>query len=336
MLLATLSPRPLKAFDRCFAIKVTLNSSSMEPISVIDLNWVGHPRAIATAVLRSEDSAALIDPGPSSCLSTLREQLSGQGLCVSDLHAILLTHIHLDHAGAAGSLVRENPRLKVYVHEIGARHMADPSKLLSSATRLYGDTMQYLYGEFLPVPHQNLCALQGKEVLSLAGRNLQVLYTPGHASHHVTYFDPQEGTAFVGDTAGISVLGHPFILPATPPPDISLELWDASLDTINSLHPRRLFLTHFSFSDHPREHLAVYRERLHHWSDRVASIMASGLDEEACIHKFSEEVAADAAKYLTPSELAHYSFAAALNLSWLGLARYHRKRAEAASASSPR
>ena len=305
----------------------------MEPISVIDLNWVGHPRAIASAVLRSPDSVALIDPGPSSCLSTLREQLGAQGLRVSGLQAILLTHIHLDHAGATGTLVRENPNLKVYVHEIGAKHMADPSRLLSSATRLYGDTMQYLYGEFLPVPHQNLCALQGKERLSLAGRTLQVLYTPGHASHHVTYFDPQEGTAFVGDTAGISVLGHPFILPATPPPDISLELWDASMDAIAALAPRRLFLTHFSFSDHPREHLAVYRERLHHWSERVAAIMASGLDEEACIQKFSEEVAADAAKYLTPAELAHYSFAAALNLSWLGLARYHRKRAEAASAS---
>jgi len=283
----------------------------MEPISVIDLNWVGHRRAIATAVLRSSDSVALIDPGPSSCLSTLREQLGAQGLRVSDLQAILLTHIHLDHAGATGTLVRENPNLKVYVHEIGAKHMADPSRLLSSATRLYGDTMQYLYGEFLPVPHQNLCALQGKELLSLAGRKLQVLYTPGHAS----------------------VLGHPFILPATPPPDISLELWDASMDAIAALAPRRLFLTHFSFSDHPREHLAVYRDRLHHWSGRVASIMASGIDEAACIQKFSEEVAADAAKYLTPAELAHYSFAAALNLSWLGLARYHRKRAEAASAS---
>jgi glyoxylase-like metal-dependent hydrolase (beta-lactamase superfamily II) len=305
----------------------------MDSLSVIDLNWVAHPRAIATAVLRAQDSVALIDPGPASCLATLSEQLAAQGLRVTDLNAILLTHIHLDHAGATGKLVRENPRLQVFVHKVGAPHMADPTKLLNSASRLYGDSMQHLYGEFLPVPSQNLRILQDKETLDIAGRKLQVYYTPGHASHHVTYFDPQEGTAFVGDTAGISVLGHPFILPATPPPDISLELWDASLDLIANLHPRRLFLTHFSFSDHPREHLAVYRERLHHWSERVASIMASGQDEEACIRQFSKEVEADAAKYLTPAELAHYSFAAALNLSWLGLARYHKKRPQGASAS---
>jgi glyoxylase-like metal-dependent hydrolase (beta-lactamase superfamily II) len=304
----------------------------MQPTSVIDLNWVGHPRSIATAVLRSENSAALVDPGPASSLSTLREQLAAQGLRVSDLNAILLTHIHLDHAGATGALVRENPRLQVYVHENGAPHMSDPAKLLHSASRLYGDSMLPLFGEFLPVPQTNLHALQGKEVLQLAGRKLEVLYTPGHASHHVTYFDPQEGTAFVGDTTGISVNGHPFILPATPPPDISLELWDTSLEAIAGLHPRRLFLTHFSFSDHPAEHIAHYRERLHHWSERVASILAGGLDEQAHVQKFIEEVHTDAAKYISDEELERIAFAAALNLSWLGLVRYHRKRAERASA----
>jgi len=306
----------------------------MQTTSVIDLNWVGHPRAIACAVLRSENAAVLIDPGPASCISTLREQLAALGLRVADLNAILLTHIHLDHAGAAGSLVRENPALNVYVHEIGARHMADPSRLLHSASRLYGDAMGPLFGEFLPVPPSKLLPLSGGEVLQVAGHRLEVHYTPGHASHHVTYLDPQEGTAFVGDTAGISVNGHPFILPATPPPDISIELWDASLDEIANLHPRRLFLTHFSYSDHAVEHLERYRERLHHWSERSGSILAGGLDEDACIRKFSDEVAADAAKYLSPDELAHYSFAAALNLSWMGLARYHRKRASA-SASAP-
>jgi glyoxylase-like metal-dependent hydrolase (beta-lactamase superfamily II) len=304
----------------------------MEPTSVIDLNWVGRPRSIATAVLRSEDSVALVDPGPASCISTLREQLAAQGLRISDLSAILLTHIHLDHAGATGTLVRENPRLQVYVHENGAPHMSDPAKLLHSASRLYGDKMEPLFGEFLPVPASNLQVLRGKEVLRLAGRTLEVLYTPGHASHHVTYFDAQEGTAFVGDTTGISVLGHPFILPATPPPDISIELWDASLDAIASLRPRRLFLTHFSFSNHPAEHVAHYRDRLHHWSERAAGILASGLDEAGCIRKFTEEVYADAANYISSEELARISFTAALNLSWLGLARYQRKRAERASA----
>lgn len=213
--------------------------------------------------------------------------------------------------------------------------MNAPERLLQSAARLYGNSMQELFGDFLPVPSENLQVLNGGETLAFGERKLRVLYTPGHASHHVTYFDEQEGVAFVGDTGGISVNGHPFILPATPPPDISLELWDASLDAIRNLHARRIFLTHFSFSDHPDRHIEQYRERLHHWSERTASILASGLDEESCIQKFSDEVAADAASSLSPEELAHYSFTAALNLSWMGLARYHRKRAENASSSTP-
>lgn len=306
----------------------------MEPITVIDLNWIGHPRSIACAVLRSKNSVILVDPGPGSTVSTLREQLASHGLAVSDVNGILLTHIHLDHAGATGTLVRENPQLGVYVHERGAPHMSAPEKLLQSASRLYGNTMQHLFGDFLEVPRENLHILHGGETLTFDGRKLQVLYTPGHASHHVTYLDEQTGTAFVGDTGGISVNGHPFILPATPPPDISLELWDASLDAIKNLRARRLFLTHFSFSDHPERHIEHYRERLHHWSERTASILASGLNEEACIQKFSNEVDADAARYLSPEELAHYSFTAALNLSWMGLARYHRKRVENASSST--
>lgn len=308
----------------------------MEHTTIIDLNWVGHPRAIACALLRSQNSVALVDPGPASTISTLREQLAAHGLQVSDVNEILLTHIHLDHAGATGTLVRENPRLNVYVHEVGLPHMQAPERLLQSAARLYGDAMQSLYGEFLPVPMENLRPLAGGESLSLAGRTFRVLYTPGHASHHVTYFDEQEGTAFVGDTGGISVNGHPFILPATPPPDISIERWDASLDAIQELHPKRLFLTHFAFSDRAADHIDHYRSRLHHWSERIAMLLASGFDEETCIRKFSDEVAAEAATYLTPEELAHYSFAAALNLSWMGLARYHRKKAGTTSTSSAR
>jgi glyoxylase-like metal-dependent hydrolase (beta-lactamase superfamily II) len=296
----------------------------------LDLNWLNRPHAIASALLRSENSVALIDPGPASCLGTLREQLHAHGLKVSHLNAILLTHIHLDHAGATGSLVRENPRLQVYVHENGAPHMSDPTKLLNSAARLYGDSMQHLYGEFLPVPSQNLQVLRGNEALQIAGRKLQVLYTPGHASHHVTYFDKEEGTAFVGDNTGISVNGHPFILPATPPPDISLELWDKTLDAINDLRPQRLFLTHFSISDHPTEHIAHYRDRLRHWSERVGTLLASGVDEQTGIQKFSEEVHQEAAKYLKPGEFEDYLITAGLNLSYLGLARYHRKRAQSA------
>jgi glyoxylase-like metal-dependent hydrolase (beta-lactamase superfamily II) len=297
------------------------------PTLPLDLVWAGHPRSIASALLRSEGFNALVDPGPASTLVTLHEQLAGQGLRVSDLNAILLTHIHLDHAGATGSLVQENSRLQVFVHSRGAPHMADPSRLLNSASRLYGDEMQRLYGEFLPVPQANLHALEGGEVLRLGSRQLQVLYTPGHASHHVTYFDPAESIAFVGDTAGISIEGHPFVLPATPPPDISLELWEASLNAIAQLHAQRLFLTHFSFSNNPERHIAAYREILHRWSDLAGKLLSSISDETEAMRAFAREVGADAAQSLSPDEISEYFFSGALHLSWQGLARYHRKRA---------
>jgi len=330
-------PGPARSLSRALSFGLFCNISnsgcatllpSVNPIIPIDLNWAGHPRSIASALLRSENSAALIDPGPASTLPILREQLALQNLTVSDLNAILLTHIHLDHAGATGSLVRENPRLRVYVHSRGAAHLVDPSKLLHSALRLYGGEMDRLFGEFLPVPESNLQVLEGGESLAMGPRQLKVLYTPGHASHHVTYFDVVSGIAFVGDTAGISINGRPFILPATPPPDISIELWDASLDAIADLHPKRLFLTHFSFSDDPALHIASYRERLHRWRDLTASILASNLDESASMHRFAREIAAEAAQFLSPDEISHYVFNGALHLSWLGLARYHRKRTE--------
>ena len=293
------------------------------------MHWAGHPRSIASALLRSGDAVALVDPGPSSTIPHLREQLAVHGLRISDLDALFLNHINLDHAGASGSLVRENPRLRVFVHSRGAPHMADPSKLLDSARRLYGDTMQRLYGEFLAVPQSNLGILEGGETLTFGSRQLQVVYTPGHASHHVTYFDGLEGVAFVGDTAGIAIEGHPFILPATPPPDINLELWNTSLDAIAALDPKRLFLTHFSFSDHPARHIASYRERLLRWSELVAKILTEGADDTQASEAFINAIAAEARQTLSREEVDHYLFNGALHLSWLGLARYHRKRAAA-------
>lgn len=301
----------------------------MAAITTLDLNWRGEPRCIATALVRSDNFAGLVDPGPGSTLETLRQQLAAQQLRVADLQAIFLTHIHLDHAAATGALVRENPALQVYVHTRGAPHMSDPSKLLSSAERLYGERMQALFGDFLPVPQANLRILEGGETLPIGSRELRVFYTPGHASHHVTYYDATERVAFVGDTAGICMEGNRFILPATPPPDISLELWNASLDLIAQLHPRRLFLTHFGFSDQPDRHLQAYRERLKHWGALTADILARAKDQNEAVREFARAVAAEAAEFLSPSELSHYVFNGALQLSLLGLARYHQKRAQA-------
>jgi glyoxylase-like metal-dependent hydrolase (beta-lactamase superfamily II) len=297
--------------------------------TTIDLLWTGRPRSIAAVLLESDGHRAILDPGPSSTLATLREQLRARGLSVQDLDTILLTHIHLDHAGAAGSLVRENPRLAVYVHERGAPHMADPTKLLSSALRLYAGAMERLYGEFLAVPQENLRVLTGGETLALGSRRLEVFYTPGHASHHVSFFDPAEGTAYVGDTAGLCIEGNSYLLPATPPPDIDLELWNTSLDAIAERRPARLLLTHFGIAHDPPAHIERYRECLRNWGALVQELLAKGGDEAEASRSFVEMVEKDMSKELSSTQADHYVFNAGLGLSWLGLARYYRKRAEA-------
>ena len=303
----------------------------MAAITTLDNLWIGHPYTIAAALLESEGHQAIVDPGPGSTLETLRKQLQARGLSVGDLDALLLTHIHLDHAGASGALVRENPRLAVYVHKNGAPHMADPSKLLASALRLWPNDLQRLFGEMLPVPAENLRILEGGETLKLGSSKFEVVYTPGHASHHVSYFDHQQGVAFVGDTAGVRIEGYPYVMPATPPPDIDLEIWESSFKAILERKPARLFLTHFGFSGNPGEHILLFRERLHKWAEIAAKSMQSASDESAALAAFMAKTRAEIAEHLPAKEVEHYVFSAGLNLSFLGLARYLRKRTAAAS-----
>jgi len=313
----------------------------MNKITVLDTNWFGHPKSIAAALLESENHRAIIDPDPESTLATLREQLRLHGLSIADLDAILLTHIHLDHAGATGALVRENPRLSVYVHASGARHMVDPAKLLASATRLWGDELPILFGETLPVPPGNLHIMEGPQRLTLGSRTLDVVHTPGHASHHVSYFDDAAGVAFVGDTAGIRIDNGPYILPATPPPDIDLTLWDQSFAAILAHRPARLFLTHYGYADNPAAHIAEFRERLHHWCFVAEEALSSAADdptaqdsdarEAAAMNAFLKKSRAEMDEKLGRIEAEHHAFTAALNLSFLGLARYLRKRTESLS-----
>src|SRR4029077_11965969 len=157
-----------------------LYSPSAMNITSLDVNWTGRPHSIAAALLESDGHRAIIDPGPGSTLETLRQSLHARGISVADLDAILLTHIHLDHAGATGALVRENPRLTVYVHSKGAPHMIDPSKLLASAARLWPNDLERLFGPMLPVPPENLRILEGGETITLGSRKVEVVYTPGH------------------------------------------------------------------------------------------------------------------------------------------------------------
>jgi glyoxylase-like metal-dependent hydrolase (beta-lactamase superfamily II) len=303
----------------------------MPSITTLDDLWTGRPHTIATALLESGGHRAIVDPGPGSTLETLCQNLQVREIGVGDLDTILLTHIHLDHAGATGALVRENPRLAVYVHKNGAKHMIDPSKLLASAQRLWPNDLQRLFGETLPVPAENLRILEGGETLTLGSRKLEIVYTPGHASHHVSYFDQAEGVAFVGDTTGVCIEGNSFTMPATPPPDIDLEIWNKSFAAILERKPARLFLTHYGYSDNPSEHILLFRERLHRWAALTAEILRTSASDSAAMDSFMSTTYAEISQHLPGGEAEHYAFSAGLNLSFLGLARYVRKRAEAAA-----
>ena len=297
---------------------------------VIDHEYAGTREIIATLVLDTEGGYALVDPGPSVTLPTLRAKLLALGIPISEISTLLLTHIHLDHAGASGSLVRENPRIEVYVHERGAPHLADPSRLLSSAKRLYGDAMDRMWGEFLAVPEANLRVLKGGERLRVGSRTLEVLYTPGHASHHVSYFDASDGTVCVGDTAGLRLSNRALVSPVTPPPDIDLELWEASLRRIEERSPERLFLTHFGFADRVEWHLAELRRRHRAWAERVRKSFENGGEDSDRMAAFVRSAIDDFRDVLPAGECTLYERAGGLELSWQGLARYWRKREKSA------
>jgi glyoxylase-like metal-dependent hydrolase (beta-lactamase superfamily II) len=295
-------------------------------ISYIDLQFQGTPRVIATAVLSGASGVALVDPGPSSSLGTLQGELERAGISMRDITALLITHIHLDHAGSAGTLVRENPNLRVLVHAKGAPHLIDPGKLLASATRLYGDAMDRLWGEVAPVSEQALVVLQGGERVEEGGRSLEVAYTPGHASHHVSYFAPDAGIAFVGDTAGVKVVPDGDVLPPTPPPDVDLEAWGDSLARIEQWRPESLFLTHFGPAGAVASHLSTLRD----WMQTVSSLVKASLAREGSDEEreawFVEECRRRLRQRMSDSDARVYEVAGRFDLSWRGLARYWRKR----------
>jgi glyoxylase-like metal-dependent hydrolase (beta-lactamase superfamily II) len=295
-------------------------------LSYFDLNFLGVPRIIATVVAHGPGGAAIIDPGPSSTLPAFRAALAGAGIAVADLRAVLLTHIHLDHAGATGTLVRENPALRVFVHEKGAPHLVDPEKLIASATRLWGDEMDRLWGEVRPVPQDALVVLKGGERITEGGRDFDVAYTPGHASHHVSYFSADTGIAFVGDTAGIRLQPGAFIMPPTPPPDIDLEAWRDSLRRIAAWRADTIFITHFGPHTPVGPHLAEMASHLEMTASLVkASLARPGSDEDR-EEWVAEELRRELRRRMSESEARAYEVAGRFDLSWLGLARYWRKR----------
>jgi len=275
----------------------------------IDVMHLGREQVIAA----HEIDGLIVDPGPSSCVDTLLKALGGE-----QPRALLLTHIHLDHAGAAGALVRRFPELEVYVHERGAPHLVDPSRLLESGGRLYGDDMERLWGEVAPVPHANLRTLEGGEEVE----GLEVIYTPGHASHHVCYFDPHAGEAFVGDMAGVRTPPDEFTLAPTPPPDIDVEAWERSLDEIAAWGPDAICLTHFGRYTDVDAQIERVRAAL---DGQLAFARENGLEgfvsayESQLRSACGEEGAAARLQAAPPDQL------------YAGLDRYQRKRAQRAA-----
>ena len=297
-------------------------------LGYIDVTFMGFPRVIATAVLQGPGGVALIDPGPSTCLDTLRASLEERGMTVADVKAVLLTHIHLDHAGATGSLVKENPEIVVYVHEKGAPHMVSPEKLLASAGRLYGDQMETLWGEFAPIPKANIRSLTGGERIDVSDRQLDVVYLPGHASHHVGYFDSASGVAFVGDTAGIRLGTELFATPPTPPPDIDVEAWVQSVELIRSRHPSTLFVTHFGPHEDVSAHLDAFLEHLAAAKDLARTILESDATDEDKASEFTHQMQLYIQRFMPAQQTDLFNGAplGPLSLGWLGLRRYWRKQ----------
>jgi glyoxylase-like metal-dependent hydrolase (beta-lactamase superfamily II) len=294
--------------------------------ALIDLLHMGRPQSVAACLIETAEGPIVLDPGPSATMPRLRAGLAERGYEVGDLSALLLTHIHLDHAGASGTIARENPRVRVHVHEIGAPHLADPSKLLSSATRLYGDKMQELWGEVAPVPAHQLVVLKGGEQLSLGGRGFEVAYTPGHAWHHVSYFDRESGTAFVGDTAGLMSPRLPCVLPVTPPPDFDLEAWLDSMHRIRQWRPGEIVLTHYGPSTDPERHLEELRSGLLAWAEYARdSLLLTGTDEGR-IRWFIAELTGWIVGRVAPERATKFLAGAGPEACWHGLARYWRKK----------
>ena len=282
------------------------------PLEPIDLLHLGSERVIGVYLVETPEGPALFDCGPATCFDRLREAVDLQ-----EVRHLLLSHIHLDHAGAAGHVVAANPQIRVHVSEVGAPHLLDPSRLDASARRLYGDSFDQLWGELAPIPAENVHVV-GDRVLGL-----DCFPTPGHAWHHVSYLDAN-GTLYAGDAAGVRLAGGRFVMPPCPPPDLDLEAWERTIEEIERRAPTRLALIHFGVFDDVEEHLSSLRETLRRWGKRVED----GMDEEAFVAAARYDVS-----QTDPGLVDEYERAGPYWHHFRGIERYWRQRREAIDAA---
>ena len=292
---------------------------------LIDLGFQGHAGVVAAYLLAGAGELALIETGPTSTLAALVRGIAAAGFAPDDLTHLLVTHIHLDHAGAAGPLVRRWPKLTVRVHPVGAPHLIDPAKLVASAGRIYGDRMEALWGEVAPVPADRVVPVNDGETIAVAGRTLRAIFTPGHASHHVAYWDEAAGGVFTGDVGGVRMPGTGYNCPPTPPPDLDFAAWSASIARLKALAARRLYLTHFGPFDDVTAHLDQLAPNLDEFRGLAEAALTDGADQAtltALLHaRMVERLGPVDAETLTRLEWATPSYMAAL-----GLTRWVTKR----------
>ena len=294
-------------------------------IHQLDTMHLGRAEIICCYLVRGTVNI-LIDPGPTVVLPALAEALATHGLTFADIGAIMLTHIHLDHGGAAGTLLARYPQMTLYVHERAVPHLVDPSKLINSATRIYGEQMDVLWGEFLAVPAERIVSLNGGEPLHIGDQHFTVIAAPGHAIHHLIYIHAATRVAFVGDMAGIRMPGYRYVRPATPPPDIDLEAWDETLQTLRHHHPAAMCLTHYGAVFDSEPHLQALHAANWRWAELVRSWMVAGIDVAEQLRLLTAQATADMGAEATELGISAYQKGASITMSLQGLTRYWSKR----------
>lgn len=309
------------------------NVRQLEPdLWLIDTLFQGEPGVIASYLLTGSAGLALVDVGSAATLDTLLAGIRATGHEPEHIEHILLTHIHLDHAGATGPLLKHAPNAQVYVHHIGAPHLINPEKLISSASRIYGEHMQRLWGEMLPVPEDHISLLDEGSQVRVGERTLDVLYTPGHAIHHVAYHDAANAAVFPGDAAGVRLEGVSYVRPPTPPPDLNLEDWSNTIDRLRGLKAKSLYLPHFGAVAGSDEHFAELDRRLHTWGAIVASGMREGRSDQQLADDLAAASDPDIAHAAEAQEASHdpqasrrYELATNYLMSAQGYRRYYTK-----------
>jgi glyoxylase-like metal-dependent hydrolase (beta-lactamase superfamily II) len=292
----------------------------------IDLRYLDVEGVIAAFLLRGAGEAALIETGPGSTAATLLAALDQARVAPQEVRHLLVTHVHLDHAGASGLLLERFPHATLYAHEAGIPHLVDPSKLIASATRIYGAMMKRLWGEIVPVPADRVVPLHDGQRLEVAGRALDVLYTPGHAKHHVCFHDPVRGEVYTGDTAGVRIQGYAYVRPPTPPPDLDLDAWESSLDRLAALAPTAFYVTHFGRSEGTADQLATLRRQLRLWEGVVLEGMREGQDTETIAATLRRIAEPDLVQQASARIVRRYEMASGYAMNVAGYERYLRKR----------